>query len=78
MTRLIEIYSRLNAIDDLMKLMLQPPNTYREKTINAHIASLVAYVDHVNRVMWKLQFVISIPATYCPPFLKYGYRSNRN
>ncbi|EAT2562309.1 hypothetical protein EI761_18665 [Salmonella enterica] len=55
MTRLIEIYSRLNAIDDLMKLMLQPPNTYREKTINAHIASLVAYVDHVNRVVWKLQ-----------------------
>ncbi|ECI2942748.1 hypothetical protein PC076_001336 [Salmonella enterica] len=55
MTRLIEIYSRLNAIDDLMKLMLQPPNIYREETINAHIASLVAYVDHVNRVMWNLQ-----------------------
>lgn len=55
MTRLIEIYSRLNAIDDLMRLMLQLPNTYREEAINAHIASLVAYVDHVNRVMWKLQ-----------------------
>ncbi|ECH9301622.1 hypothetical protein ZB36_08815 [Salmonella enterica subsp. enterica] len=55
MTKLIEIYSRLNAIDDLMRLMLQPPNIYREETINAHIASLVAYVDHVNRVMWKLQ-----------------------
>ncbi|HCA3883334.1 TPA: hypothetical protein MPK85_004008 [Salmonella enterica] len=52
MTRLIEIYSRLNAIDDLM---LQPPNIYREETINAHIASLVAYVDHVNCVMWMLQ-----------------------
>ncbi|HFD8834857.1 TPA: hypothetical protein ACF67X_002500 [Salmonella enterica] len=55
MTRLIEIYSRLNALDDLMNLMLQPPNIYREETIKAHIASLVAYVDHVNAVIWKQQ-----------------------
>ncbi|HGA9038378.1 TPA: hypothetical protein ACIT51_005284 [Salmonella enterica subsp. enterica serovar Java] len=55
MTRLIEIYSRLNAIDDLMKLMLQPPGIYSEETIKAHIASLVAYVDHVNAVIWKQQ-----------------------
>ncbi|EJW1176979.1 hypothetical protein N8S30_003656 [Salmonella enterica] len=55
MTRLIEIYSRLNAIDDVMNLMLQPPNIYAEETIYAHIASLVAYVDHVNNFMWMLQ-----------------------
>ncbi|ECG1721609.1 hypothetical protein D8Z03_28850, partial [Salmonella enterica] len=47
--------SRLNAIDDVMNLMLQPPNIYAEETIYAHIASLVAYVDHVNAVMWTQQ-----------------------
>lgn len=47
MMRLIEIYSRLNAIDDLMKLMLPLPNIYSEETINAHIISL-AYVERVN------------------------------
>ncbi|ECA3792650.1 hypothetical protein FPE53_10130 [Salmonella enterica subsp. enterica] len=55
MTRLIEIYSRLNAIDDVMNLMLQPPNIYAEETIYAHIASLVEYIDHVNAVMWAQQ-----------------------
>ncbi|EAA7552932.1 hypothetical protein EOI87_08230 [Salmonella enterica] len=55
MIRLIEIYSRLNTIDDLLVLMLQPPNIYTEETIGAHVASLVAYVDHVNNFMWMLQ-----------------------
>ncbi|EDV2799549.1 hypothetical protein CSN22_001058 [Salmonella enterica subsp. diarizonae] len=55
MTRIIEIYSRLNDIDELLTLMLQPPNIYREETIGAHIYSLVAYVDHVNAVMWRQQ-----------------------
>ncbi|EEJ6214842.1 hypothetical protein L2D25_14765 [Salmonella enterica subsp. enterica serovar Muenchen] len=52
---LIEIYSRLNSFDDLTKLMLQPPNIYREETIKAYIVSLVAYVDHVNAVIWWQQ-----------------------
>ncbi|EGW7921833.1 hypothetical protein JGX56_004442 [Salmonella enterica] len=55
MTRIIEIYSRLNDIDELLALMLQPPNIYREEAIGAHIYSLVAYVDHVNAVMWRQQ-----------------------
>ncbi|EAY3715507.1 hypothetical protein G6T08_002062 [Salmonella enterica] len=55
MTRLIEIYSRLNTIDDLLGLMLQPPNINTDETIGAHVASLVAYVDHVNNFMWMLQ-----------------------
>ncbi|EHJ7484312.1 TPA: hypothetical protein ACYYHR_003876 [Salmonella enterica subsp. diarizonae serovar 48:i:z] len=55
MMKLIEIYLRLNALDDLMKLMLQPPNIYREETIKAHITSLIAYADHFNAVIWKQQ-----------------------
>ncbi|EEJ7164133.1 hypothetical protein OK32_001215 [Salmonella enterica subsp. enterica] len=55
MTRIIEIYSRLNDIDELLALMLQPPNIHTEETIGAHVASLVAYVDHVNNFMWMLQ-----------------------
>ncbi|HDC2545091.1 TPA: hypothetical protein O7139_001250 [Salmonella enterica] len=78
MTRLIEIYSRLNALDDLVKLMLQPPNIYREETIKAHIASLVAYVDHVNAVIWKQQerdrLVILISGILCPRFLRFADR----
>ncbi|HFE7522337.1 TPA: hypothetical protein ACGAD2_002919 [Salmonella enterica subsp. enterica serovar Newport] len=55
MTRIIEIYSRLDAIDELLALMLQRPDICRERAIGAHVGSLVEYVDHINAVMWKQQ-----------------------
>lgn len=50
MARLIKIYSRLNTIDDLLVLMLQPPNIHTGDTTGAN--TLVVYVDHVNNFMW--------------------------
>lgn len=55
MTRIIEIYSRLNALDEFFALMLQQPDSYRERMISERIAALVGYVDHVNAVMWRQQ-----------------------
>ncbi|ECE0793895.1 hypothetical protein ACOIPX_001072 [Salmonella enterica] len=55
MTRIIEIYSRLDAIDELLALMLQRPDICRERAIGAHVGSLVEYVDHINAVMWRQQ-----------------------
>ncbi|HAU2959182.1 TPA: hypothetical protein JC757_003001 [Salmonella enterica subsp. diarizonae] len=55
MTRIIEIYSRLDAIDELLALMLQRPDICRERAIGAHVGLLVEYVDHINAVMWKQQ-----------------------
>lgn len=80
MIRIIEIYSRLNALDEFLALMLQQPDSYRERMISERMAALVEYVDHINAVMWRQQergragFRILMNATYCPPFLKYGYR----
>lgn len=55
MTRIIEIYSRLDAIDELLALMLKQPDTYRARMIIERITALVEYVDHVNGVMWSQQ-----------------------
>lgn len=55
MTRIIEIYSRLNAIDEFLALMLQQPDTYHARMIIERITELVEYVDHVNAVMWRQQ-----------------------
>ncbi|MDJ7445133.1 hypothetical protein ACQSFC_17170 [Salmonella enterica] len=55
MTRIIEIYSRLNALDEFLALMLKQPDTYRARMIIERIAALVEYVDHVNAVMWRQQ-----------------------
>lgn len=55
MTRLIEIYSRLEAIDGFLALMLQQPDSYRERMISERITELVEYIDHVNAVMWTQQ-----------------------
>ncbi|ECJ2363758.1 hypothetical protein FNI92_25610 [Salmonella enterica subsp. diarizonae] len=55
MTRIIEIYSRLDALDEFLALMLQQPDSYRERMISECIAALVEYVDHVNAVMWRQQ-----------------------
>lgn len=55
MTRLIEMYSRLETIDELLALMLQRPDIYHARMIIERIAELVEYVDHINAVMWKQQ-----------------------
>lgn len=55
MTRIIEIYSRLDALDEFLALMLKQPVSYRERAISERIAALVGYVDHVNAVMWRQQ-----------------------
>lgn len=55
MIRLIEIYSRLEAIDGFLALMLKQPDTYRARMIIERITALVKYIDHVNAVMWTQQ-----------------------
>lgn len=55
MTRLKELYSRLNAIDELLTLMLKQPCTHHAKMIIERITTLVEYVDHVYTVMWRQQ-----------------------
>ncbi|EMO1732657.1 hypothetical protein WDL27_001640 [Salmonella enterica] len=55
MRRLIEIYSRLNAIDELLALMMKQPCTHHAKMIIERITALVEYVDHVYTVMWRQQ-----------------------
>ncbi|EKR4132817.1 hypothetical protein P8F49_001458 [Salmonella enterica] len=55
MIRLIEIYSRLEAIDGFLALMLKQPDTYRARMIIERITALVEYVDHVNAVMCAQQ-----------------------
>ncbi|EAY4782627.1 hypothetical protein EO05_17170 [Salmonella enterica] len=55
MIRLIEIYSRLNAIDELLALMMKQPCTHHAKMIIERITALVEYVDHVYTVMWRQQ-----------------------
>ncbi|EAP7866753.1 hypothetical protein FNI43_23730 [Salmonella enterica subsp. diarizonae] len=55
MTGLIEIYSRPEAIDGLLALMLQQPDSYRGRMISERITELVEYIDHVNAAMWTQQ-----------------------
>ncbi|EBN8996678.1 hypothetical protein D2C14_23170 [Salmonella enterica] len=55
MTILIEIYSRLEAIDGFLALMMQQPDRYRERMIRERITELVEYIDHVNAVIWAQQ-----------------------
>lgn len=55
MIRIIEIYSRLDALDEFLALMLKQPDSYRERAISERIAALVEYVDHINAVMWRQQ-----------------------
>ncbi|EAA1980786.1 hypothetical protein R1087_004519 [Salmonella enterica] len=55
MIRLIEIYSRLEAVDGFLALMLQQPENYRERIIHARIVGFVEYVDSVNSAVWGQQ-----------------------
>ncbi|EAS1838991.1 hypothetical protein LVO39_005491 [Salmonella enterica] len=55
MIRLIEIYSRLEAVDGFLALMLQQPENYRERIIHDRIVGFVEYVDSVNSAVWGQQ-----------------------
>ncbi|EAA2241176.1 hypothetical protein [Salmonella enterica] len=55
MKRVVEIYSRLNDIDERLALMLKQPCTHHAKMIIERITELVEYVDHVNTVMRRQQ-----------------------
>ncbi|EEG2673031.1 hypothetical protein GXG73_05430 [Salmonella enterica] len=55
MIRLIEIYSRLNDLDNDFTMMLKHPDTLRARNIIERITALVEYVDHVYTVMWRQQ-----------------------
>ncbi|EAS9161855.1 hypothetical protein ACLBR3_001074 [Salmonella enterica] len=55
MKRVVEIYSRLNDIDERLALMLKLPCTHHAKMIIERITALVEYVDLVNTVMWRQQ-----------------------
>ncbi|ECT1021316.1 hypothetical protein DPO11_14610 [Salmonella enterica] len=55
MTRIIEIYSRLNALDEFLALMLKQPDIYRAQATLERVAELVEYVDHVHSVLWRQQ-----------------------
>ncbi|EHE1282965.1 TPA: hypothetical protein PAP86_004643 [Salmonella enterica] len=55
MIRLIEIYSRLEAVDGFLALMLQQSDNYSERIIKDRIAGFVEYIDHIYYVIWRLQ-----------------------
>lgn len=55
MIRLIEIYSRLEAVDGFLALMLQQSDNYSERIIKDRIAGFVEYIDHIYYVIWELQ-----------------------
>lgn len=55
MIRLIENYSRLEAVDGFLALMLQQSDNYRERVIKDRISEFVEFVDHINSVVWGLQ-----------------------
>ncbi|EAM9431920.1 hypothetical protein BCN13_25295 [Salmonella enterica] len=53
MTRLNEIYNRLDAIDDL--IALQKPNFSHGQIISDQVTALIGYVEHVTAVIWERQ-----------------------
>ncbi|WP_240194548.1 hypothetical protein [Salmonella enterica] len=78
MTRIIEIYSRLDALDEFLALMLKQPDNYRERAISERISALVNMLITLTPRCGGSRngtgLMILMHATYCPPFLKYGYR----
>lgn len=52
MIRLIEIYSRLEAVDGFLALMLQQSDNYSGRIIKDRIAGFVEYIDHIYYVIW--------------------------
>ncbi|EEO7837889.1 hypothetical protein NAK90_004944 [Salmonella enterica] len=53
MTRLSEIYNRLDVIDDL--IALQKPHFSHGQIISNQVTALISYVEHVTAVIWERQ-----------------------
>lgn len=53
MTRLTEIYNRLDVIDDLIEL--QKPYFYHGQIISDQVTALIGYVEHITAVIWERQ-----------------------
>ncbi|HAK6119825.1 TPA: hypothetical protein H2R31_004981 [Salmonella enterica] len=53
MTRLTEIYNRLDVIDDLIEL--QKPHFYHGHIICDQVTALIGYVEHITAVIWERQ-----------------------
>ncbi|EGW7922196.1 hypothetical protein JGX56_004825 [Salmonella enterica] len=51
MTRLTEIYNRLDVIDDLIEL--QKPHFYHGQIITDQVTALIGYVEHITAVIWE-------------------------
>lgn len=54
MTRLTEIYNRLDLISDLIEL--QKPHFSHDQVISDQITALLGYVEHVTIVIWEQQW----------------------
>ncbi|EFS7076912.1 hypothetical protein HW008_002449 [Salmonella enterica] len=53
MTRLTEIYNRLDVIDDL--IALQKPHFSHGQIISDQVTALIGYVEHLTAVIWERQ-----------------------
>lgn len=53
MTRLTEIYNRLDVIDDL--IALQKPHFSHGQVIRDQVTALIGYVEHVTTIIWERQ-----------------------
>ncbi|EBS4547752.1 hypothetical protein J9N36_004443 [Salmonella enterica] len=74
MTRLTEIYNRLDVIDNL--IALQKPNFYHGQIITDQVTALIGYVEHIITVIWERQRrhrLTDIEACYVLPALDEIY-----
>ncbi|EAQ6106090.1 hypothetical protein DRK59_26105 [Salmonella enterica subsp. diarizonae] len=53
MTRLTEIYNRLDVIDELIEL--QKPYFFHGQIIIDQVTELIGYVEHLTAVIWERQ-----------------------
>ncbi|EAT4157262.1 hypothetical protein AADY61_001594 [Salmonella enterica] len=53
MTRLTEIYNRLDAVYDLLELQKQ--HFYHLQIISDKVNELIGYVEHVTSIIWERQ-----------------------
>ncbi|EBJ2068814.1 hypothetical protein DP590_07480 [Salmonella enterica] len=53
MTRLTEIYNRLDAVHNL--LVLQKQHFYHVRIISDKVSELIGYVKHVTSIIWERQ-----------------------
>lgn len=53
MTRLTEIYNRLDVRDGLIEL--QKPNFFHGQIISDQVTALIGYMEHATAVIWERQ-----------------------